>query len=156
MRKEVIFAIFAGIVFGLVIAFGVWRTNSALKSKEAAVNKTENTSEAKSTNNNSPNVDLTLTIATPADYDVLTENPVEITGLTKPDVFVVISGEDQDYLIKSDGAGEFKENIDLAAGVNSITVFALDESGKSVNQNINLVYSSEFAKDAGLNTNTDQ
>lgn len=151
MRKEVIFAIFAGIVFGLVIAFGVWRTNSALKSKEANSTQAEASSPQGQTTDKTPKEQLTLSLAKPQDYDVITQNPVEISGVTKPNSWVVISGEDDDYLTKSDSTGAFSENVTLSAGTNLVKVFAIDDAGKSVNQEINLVYSSEFAKDAGLN-----
>jgi len=36
MRKEVLWAIIAGITLGLVVAFGVWRINTTMSSSKTA------------------------------------------------------------------------------------------------------------------------
>ncbi|KKR30239.1 MAG: hypothetical protein UT61_C0010G0012 [Candidatus Woesebacteria bacterium GW2011_GWA1_39_8] len=150
MRKEVIFAIFAGILFGLVIAFGVWRTNTALKSREGNAIQTENADSQILVKNQDGLTELTLSLAKPQQNDVFVQSPVEISGVTKPNVWVVISSENDDYLLKSDETGAFTDNIELVSGTNLITVFAIDDAGKTVNQSLNLVYSTEFAENTSL------
>ncbi len=137
MRKEILFAIFAGAVFGLIIAFGVWRANIALKpSTEIATTESPETAA----------VEFGITIAKPLDTQVLTEDTVLVSGITKPDIWLVISAEEEDYLVKADGEGSFEQEVGLIGGVNEIIVTAFGEEGASAEEKITVVFSSEFAK----------
>jgi HSP20 family molecular chaperone IbpA len=143
MRKEILIATLAGVVLGLIVAFGIWRTNSVLKK-----NTSESISgESNSTNNNSEPEDFKITIATPEENDVISQNPVKISGITKVDSCVVISTEDEDYVIKADASGNFEQDVELSAGPNQVLISAQDNATDSVSQkNLLLVYSTEFAK----------
>ena len=88
MRKEVLFAILAGGIFGLIIAFGIWRLNKTIGPKEDV------TTEASPTPSQ-----VGITIAKPNEKQVVTESSVEISGITKPNSSVVITGEDEDVII---------------------------------------------------------
>jgi len=144
MRKEVVLAIIAGVVLGVVVAFGVWRANSALKPKGE---ESKNVAQSENKNVSSPSK-LSLTIAKPGNNEVITEIPIVVSGITKPFSWVTISGQEEDYIVSSDASGNFEENIDLSAGVNQIIVKVFDEQGNSFEQNLIVVYSKEFAKDA--------
>lgn len=139
MRKEVILAIVAGGILGLVIAFGIWRANAALSPKGKG-------NDPKPT----PVVsvgDFKITIAKPENNQVITETPTIISGITAANSFVVVSSEDADYIATSDGSGEFEIKTELNGGANQIRVASFDESGSSALAKLLLVYSSEFAKE---------
>ena len=137
MRKEILFAIFAGAVFGLIIAFGVWRANIALK-PSTETTTTESTE--------TPTAEFGITIAKPLDTQVLTEGTTLVSGITKPNIWVTISAEDEDYIFEADEEGSFEQEVDLVGGVNEIIIIAFDEEGTSVEEKITVVFSSEFAK----------
>jgi hypothetical protein len=139
MRKEIIFAILAGVTFGLIIAFGVWRANVALKPDGVSTTAPEDTS-------NAVQGDFGITIAKPQDYQVITTSSAALTGISKPDVWIVISTEEEDYVEKTDGSGEFAIEIDLVGGVNEVIITAFDTDGAEAQKKLTLVYSSEFAK----------
>lgn len=137
MRKEIIFAILAGSIFGLVIAFGIWRINSALNPrKEGATTPTEETKKDTAI----------ISIAKPSENDVIGESPTPISGLTKPGSFVVVSGEDHDYLMVADTKGAFSEDVSLTGGVNQILITSFGKDGNSGEQKLTVIYSTEFAK----------
>ncbi|OGM76591.1 hypothetical protein A2210_01820 [Candidatus Woesebacteria bacterium RIFOXYA1_FULL_40_18] len=138
MRKEIFFAILAGSILGLIIAFGVWRANIALS------NRTNGNSSASQTP--SPKPESSITLASPEDGAVITQNTVKISGLTKPNSQVVISTENADYIVKTEAGGAFESEIELTAGVNQLVISAFSENRESVSINLVLVYSSEFAK----------
>jgi len=142
MRKEVLIAIFAGVALGLILAFGVWRANVALRSKEKVQEepKEETTQEAS----------FGLTIASPQDSDLLIGSPVAVSGMTKPLSWVALSGENNDIVVQAQNDGSFKADIPLIEGVNEIKVTAFDTDGTSANKNLSLVYSTEFAKQVNL------
>ena len=143
MRKEFIIAIVSGITIGVVVAFGVWRANSALISENSTLSQksTENQSER-----GSP-ADAQLTILKPEENDVVTSSPVKISGFTKPQTVLIISGEQNDYIVRSGADGIFEADIDLAGGVNDI-IFAHPENGDAVQtKTLRIVYSTEFEKE---------
>lgn len=139
MRKEILFAILAGVTFGLIIAFGVWRANVALRP-----NGTKTT--APEDNSRTAQGDFRITIAKPQDYQVITTSLSVLTGITRPDVWVVISAEDEDYVAKTNESGEFEIEVDLVGGVNEIIITAFDTDGAEIQEKLTLIYSSEFAK----------
>ncbi len=139
MRKEIIFAILAGITFGLIIAFGVWRANVALRSNGASTTTPVDTS---STTQDS----FGITIAKPQDYQVITTSSTTLSGISKPNTWIVVSAEEEDYVEKTDESGEFEIEIDVVGGVNEIIITAFDAEGAEAQEKLTIVYSSEFAK----------
>lgn len=139
MRKEILFAILAGITFGLIIAFGVWRANVALRPNEANTTESDNTSET-------VQADFGITVAKPQDYQVVTTPSTILSGITKPNVWVIASTEEEDYTAKTNGDGEFEIEIDVVGGVNEIIITAFDNDGSETEKRLILVYSSELAK----------
>ena len=140
MRKEIIFAILAGLFFGLVLAFGVWRANSAIAPQIQEQNDKEEVAEKQEVSQ------LSLTLAKPENLDVITESPTKFSGITKPNTWVVISGEDEDFIAKSDSSGNFDIEVELSAGINLLLIHAYDENKTSISKELTVVYSSEIAK----------
>lgn len=139
MRKEVLFAILAGVSLGLILAFGVWRANLALRSRDS----TQNDSNSETQLNESS---AGITLATPEDFEVVSESPYLISGITKPNFLVAISASEEDYLVKSDSEGEFKQEISLTEGVNEIFITSFDTDNSIIEKRLLITYSTEFAK----------
>ncbi len=139
MKKELFFAISAGLILGLIIAFGIWRVNKTITPSE---NNQTQTSEATST----PNIGFSITIANVEDSEVVTENPFKVTGITKPGTKIAISAEEKDYILNPEKDGSFEKEISLNAGLNEIIIKAFDLNGDSAEVKLKLIYSSEFAK----------
>ena len=148
MRKEILIAIIAGILFGLVVAFGIWRTNNALNGAQTERKlSTPQTQEKKQLPENG---ELLITIASPEENDIVWENPINISGITKPETLLIISAEDEDYILRSDKSGEFSQEIKLKAGVNQILISAQDSLQNVSGKDLTFVYSTEFAKQLNL------
>ena len=143
MRKEFIIAIISGITIGVVVAFGIWRANSALKSENSQVAKEETPNPQE---NLSPD-GVQLTIIKPEENDVITSSPVRVSGITKPQSIIIISAEQDDYIIRSGEDGSFEQDVNLTGGVNEI-LFALSDNGDSTQTRmLRIIYSTEFAKE---------
>jgi preprotein translocase subunit YajC len=138
MRKEILFAILAGVLFGLVIAFGIWRLNSSLSSNTP--NNTQDTNQQPSNNTG----ELSISIAKPDNMQVFTSSSTTISGLTSPNAWVVISGEDKDWVTQADADGGFSQDVELIGGVNQMVLTAFDKNQNSAKTSLELVYSSEF------------
>ncbi len=146
MKKEIAFAIFAGILLGVMIAFGVWRANNALKPATDENTADISPTQAVTAKNNAVNNTAGLTITSPDTGDVLTDTPVLIKGLTHPNATVIISGENDDYMITADQSGQFEKAVPLIGGINQLLVSANDSTGLISNVSMNVVYSTEFNK----------
>lgn len=140
MKKEVFLAIFAGIVAGLILAFGVWRLTSSLKSNKPTTTNTQATT--------SPIADISfsITISKPSDFDVSANEKIIIEGLTKINSIVIISTESKDYQVEVEKNGSFKEEITLTGGLNIINVTSFNINGQSETEKLVITYSSEFEK----------
>jgi hypothetical protein len=137
MRKELIWVVIIGISFGLIIAFGVWRINASLNgSKPGPVQATPAAQN--------PGEELKVTLNTPENDDVVTVSPLSVSGITKPLVWIIVSGESGDYILQSDENGIFSQNVDLTPGVNQIKITALDSTDSQTLQKVLVVYSSAF------------
>jgi len=112
MRKEVLYAIIAGISIGLLAAFGTWRVSKLVKVTPAPVTKKEVIT--------TKNID-SVTIDGLKNYDVVIENPT-IKGLYTPNADIVISTQDSDYYVKSNSEGEFELQIEIPAGLSIIKI----------------------------------
>jgi hypothetical protein len=140
MRKEVMYAIIAGILFGLVVAFGVWRANATMNGNDITSAQTSPTETPKTTNPSQLNISL----AKPDSFSVVNENSIGISGLTAPDTWVVVSGESIDYVIKSKQDGTFEQTVDLVPGINNILTTSLNLQGETSTASTLIIYSSEF------------
>lgn len=148
MRKETIIAIISGVGIGVLIAFGIWRANSAYNSKKVSP---QNSPESEIQTETSPTESRQLTIAQPEDNDVITSSPVKLTGITNPNIVLVISAEKKDYILSSGADGSFEQEIELVGGLNEI-ILAHSENGDTTQiKSLTLVYSSEFEKELSEN-----
>ncbi len=61
-----------------------------------------------------------LNVVNPADYSVVQSSPVEITGSTDPNAFLLINGQ----IVTLDDKGNFSIKIDLSPGLNTFTIIS--------------------------------
>lgn len=144
MRKEVIYAVVGGVILGLVITFGVWRINSSI-----SINKKQDINTQTPTPKPSVPGEFKIVLDKPENEDVVTNDVITVSGLTKPLSWITISAEEGDYIIQSSDNGVFSQEIDLIAGVNQIKVTAFyptdDASGVNPSATkVLVVYSSSF------------
>lgn len=140
MRKEVLFAVIAGALFGLLVAFGIWRANNALTPKEGPEGGNPNTQLASSPSPEPQGI----TIAQPENEAIFQEDTVTITGVTKPNSYLTVSGELADTAIEVGDNGAFEVKVELEAGLNEIKLYDFDNNGGKSTTNLNIVYSTEF------------
>lgn len=140
MRKEVLFAVAAGILFGIILAFGIWRANSALK-PDSLPQSTESQPQVTKTQNSE---EFAITLILPDQYDVITQSPVQVSGVTSAGSWVLLSGDEEDYIIRADETGKFEQEVELTPAVNQIIISSYNSQGNSVTQNLTIVYSTEF------------
>lgn len=138
MRKEFIYAIIIGGILGLIVAFGVWRVNSALSPNKNI--------GSPSGGKNNQNNNAAISIAEPSENDVVESSRLKVVGIAKSGSLVVVSGETADYLPTLDNKDSFTVDVDLVGGINQIVAVSIDNKGNTTKQVLTVIYSSEFAK----------
>lgn len=145
MRKEVIFAAASGGLLGLIIAYGIWRANSALQVTNQEPTKVLELQPKDA--NNPGSKEIYFSLVRPQNQQVITSSPVTIKAITRPNTIVAISSEDKDYLTSSLDNGSLETEISLVGGVNEIIFTAFPDSLEQLSEKLVLVYSSEFVKE---------
>lgn len=150
MRKELIWAGIIGISFGVVIAFGIYRINLSF-------NKDKRTELKQKINlTNTVSSEFKIALDKPENNDVVTTGTITVSGITKPLVWVTLSGESGDYTIQSGTDGIFVQDVDLISGINQIKITAFDKEGNQSLEKVLVVYSSAFkTKTASVETATE-
>lgn len=145
MRKEVLVAIIVGVLLGSAVAFGIWRVNSYLASKQ---NSTSSTEQSPLQQEEKPVSTSQLIITQPEDNSVSSKNSVTIKGSAAPNSTIVIIGNSSELMTQSGSDGSFEQDIDLDGGANNITIIAYDDQGNESKQSLIVVYSTEFTDGA--------
>ena len=140
MRKEILYAILGGIIFGLIVAFGFYRINSRLSTSKKSLIP----SKPVATPINFDSKEFKIVLDKPENNDVLTQSTIMVSGITKPTTFVIINGENSDYIVQTNSEGVFNQEVELVAGINQIKVTAFDSKGTQSTTDVLVVYSSSF------------
>ncbi len=140
MRKEALVAILVGLFLGLVITFGVYRANKAVKEHGKTSNSSlpVNGSQAPSP---LPSPMISLRITEPEDNLVLTKSKVTVSGTTEPKSVVALLAEGNEALVLADEEGVFSAEVELTSGANEVKVISLLKTGEEQEKTLNLVYS---------------
>jgi len=140
MRKEVVLAIFLGLILGGIITFGFYQANKSVTSTSADLTPTP----TQSSNSDSINSTL-LTVTSPDDGDILSSDTTTITGrVSDPDSVIIITTDEDYFTTKPNADNSFTQDIDLVGGSNLIQITAISASGKRQDSYLNLVYSTKF------------
>ncbi len=149
MKKEVFLAIIIGFGLGLIITYGIWIANKSLKdlpkntaSKESSSPTTapNPTSSPTDSSNQTPSSGINLSISSPENESLVTNNTVTITGTTTAGATIAILHEKGELLIEADPSGNFSSDLVLEGGYNLITLTAHDSTGNQISKNLMLTY----------------
>ena len=137
MQKEVFLAIFVGFIIGLLLTFGIWQANNAIKTSKLGV-QTETTeqSEEPASETKKP----MLSIISPTDSYLSKEAKVSLKGSYAPNSQIAILTEKGQKVISTDNNGLFETEINLVTGENQIEIYGFSKEGDEAKQVITVVY----------------
>ena len=139
MRKEVLIAIIIGFSLGLVITFGIWTANKAIK--QTAPNQQEESTQAEQPTQIPTPASIGLQILSPEDNSLVNQEKIIISGKASLAGTIIILYENGEKIIDSDSSGNFSAEIILISGENEIIVTAYDEAGNEISKSITIIYS---------------
>ncbi len=137
MRKEIIVAIAVGFIIGLIITFGIYTANRALKQKSQPTAELPSVEEPPSP---PPPPTPILEITEPGNNLVVKKNKVTVSGKADPKTTIAILAEDFEDLLVADEEGIFSLEVPLTGGANEIKVVAMNKSGEKEEKIITIVY----------------
>lgn len=138
MKKEVLIAVIAGLVLGLVITMGIYTANRSLNQqrvKKLMQNTPTPTALPANFNNK------TLNLTSHESFDLVEKSDVTLSGVAWPEAVVALITEAGSQIIRADKEGIFVFETRLIKGFNEITVIASDETGTTQTQNLVITYS---------------
>lgn len=138
MKKEVLIAVIAGLVLGLVITMGIYTANRSLN-QQRAKKLMQNTPTPTALPANFNNKTLNLT--SHESFDLVEKSDVTLSGVAWPEAVVALITEAGSQIIRADKEGIFVFETRLIKGFNEITVIASDETGTTQTQNLVITYS---------------
>lgn len=146
MRKELLVAICAGTLLGVLAAFGIWKANKNLQAEGISgtpfvPSTTQELSPTPSPTSFKPRP---IEAISPMDTDVVMQGTTSFSGKTTPNTWVSLSSESEDILVKSTDDGIFQHPLPLLAGVNQIVMNSFDTKTTPHNIVTTVIYSSTF------------
>ncbi|HCR81018.1 MAG: hypothetical protein UY13_C0001G0028 [Candidatus Pacebacteria bacterium GW2011_GWB1_47_8] len=124
MKKEVIIAILIGLSLGLFITYGVYQARTGRSRQNTSPDLTESNVQDEFSGE--------LVINSPLDESVQNQSTVSISGTTLPNSFVVVFVGNKETITSTDNSGNFSVEVELEDSSNIITVYVIDEDGRSL------------------------
>jgi hypothetical protein len=136
MKKEVVIAILIGLSLGLFITYGIYQARTGVSRRS---------SDPSLVASPSPKEQFTgeLVLNSPIDETVQNETALSVSGTTIPNSFVVVFVGNEETITDSDDSGNFSVEVELENGANIITVFVIDEDGRSLSVEKTVIVSDE-------------
>lgn len=137
MKKEVIIAILVGLVLGLIITFGIYTANQAVKKQNQTTNLPSNGAHPSP----SPIAAGKLEITEPEDNLVVNQSKITVSGITEAKNAVAVLTEESEQLILADEEGVFSTEVVLVSGANEIKIITMDKNNQKQEKFLTIVYS---------------
>ena len=136
MKKEVIIAISVGLVLGLIITFGIYIANQAVKKQNQTTNLPSNGTHP------SPSATTAgkLEITEPEDNLVVSQSKITVSGITEAKNAVAVLTEKSEELVLADEEGVFSSEVVLVSGANEIKIISIDKNNQKQEKILTIVY----------------
>lgn len=81
-----------------------------------------------------------LSITSPTNYLLVSDQVIEIVGKSAPNYSVLIQNGNKDYLTTADNSGQFKQQISLNQNLNLITITSIGPDNQEKSLNLTITY----------------
>lgn len=136
MKKEVVIAILIGLSLGLFITYGIYQAKNS-------VSRSGNDSELIVSPAPDDQFAGELVLNSPINESVQNETALSVSGTTLANSFVVVFVGNEELITHSDDSGNFSVEVELAEGANIVSVYVIDEDGRSLSVEKTVIVSQE-------------
>ena len=147
MIKEYLIAI----ILGSVLGFGITNTYHSLKNgqkPESIISRDNSTTPPPSNqdqdtppSDDNQTENSSLSLKSPANYDIVDNSKIDVTGSAPPKSTIVINTPVNSYLGEAEDSGQFSLKVDLESGFNIIQISAIDPNQNQSDLEIVVTYS---------------
>ena len=141
MKKEIVIAILIGLSLGLFITYGIYQARTGISRRSSDPNLTVTPAPGEEFAGE-------LVLNSPIDETIQSENTVSVSGTTLPNSFVVIFVGNDETITTTDDSGNFSVEVSLEDNGNVITVYVIDEDGRTLSAERVVVVSEETFEEA--------
>lgn len=134
LSKETVFAIIAGLLLGVLAAFGAWKIT---QKKEVSLPLIQQEASLP------PKAAFTLTLAQPENEALLDKPEASVSGQTQAGVQIIINGPTDDQVLTASADGSFSAKVALDEGLNEIVLTALTGDGLEKSETRTVTYTKE-------------
>lgn len=138
MQKEFLAAIVIGLLVGSLLTFGVYRARRSLTTPNPA--DTNPIATTQPDDQSDQPLDTNLLIRQPVNESIVSEPQLTVTGETRPEAFVVIVQDDQSFFTTADQTGNFSLSLELADGINPLTILTVTSQGDTFREVVTVSY----------------
>jgi hypothetical protein len=142
MKKEVIIAVLIGLSLGLIVTYGIYTARRTFMTNNSTKSLPSPTPPSTPSPNNS-----SLSVISPEDETLQFSKEVKVTGTTRSGSLIVIFVNEKNVVTRADQSGNFSIQTTLDEGSNVITTRAIDEDGKSVEDQRVVIFSTTSLDD---------
>ncbi len=139
MKKEMIISILVGLIFGLIIVYGVYTAQTSLSepapSQAPLVATPENNAELET--------ESQLAVHSPEDELITDQATLTVAGSAQNEAYIVVFTNDEAQIVDNDETGHFSVETELEAGSNVIQVFAIGLDGQSLMEERTIIYTTQ-------------
>ena len=140
MHKETVLAVGIGLLFGLFVTVGVYKLIAGSNNDAASTDVEQIVATPTPSGENRGE----LTLVSPTDGFITTDQEIEVSGSVAPDSFVILYLTDAQQIYKADDQGAFSFPLSLEEGPNFFTVTSVNNEGKSASIDRVVVYEPEI------------
>lgn len=141
MKRETIFAIVIGIVFGAGIGlFVLFKSNGGEQTKVIPVSGDTETNKV--VNTSVSNDQMVLTVSTPSDHAVVHKKEIQIKGKADPNSLIVIQSPVSNQIFKNEKQ-DFSVDFPLALGENMVSISSYSDSSTPQEITLQIYYVEE-------------
>lgn len=141
MKRDVIIALFAGILIGSISALTIINLPSFLKS--GSKSPEPNITQMPPSITQNINIQTDLEISQPPDGSISETKNIDLMGKTSSGSMVLIDTDKDSATLLSGKDGRFRSPITLGEGVNTVYVTVYSTKGDSRTKTINVYYTPE-------------
>jgi len=141
-KKEIIIAVIFGLITGALFSFTIWMIKEKPLKDKPPVKKTRvKKSTPTPAQDKKP---IFLTITSPEKNPAISQkDTITLEGESFPKTNIIVSTEQDDFLITTDKDGKFSKKIDLKNPITQIYLTCFDQDKNSKTQLITIYYEKE-------------